>query len=262
MEIFKSSSVHLACSHLGKPLLQDVTFQHPDSGVSHSVLTPPSTHTNLCACLVLAPLCSLPCSLCMTQCPHPALPSWAFSQGKLPSASSLSPPQPPECGAGALLPDRERGREPLHLLPAAGERHALLQECAHPSRGGRRWPTLWPGLRGLQQLQQHHLCQLEPVLHQLLPGGAQPLQGRHQLRQHRLCLDRHLPGGAAWARDSPQNTSTRTQSRLGVVVLRVGMGPGPLEETAGGFRGPRVSLPLCRLPRSSRWRAGSTSCTL
>lgn len=62
--------------------------------------------------------------------------------------------------------------------------------------------------------------------------------------------------------ESPQNTSTRTQSKAGAFVLRVGMGSGPLEETAGAFRGPRVSLPLCHLLRSSRWRAGSTSCTL
>lgn len=68
-----------------------------------------------------------------------------------------------------------------------------------------------------------------------------------------------LPGH----RDVPWNASTRTQSCLGVGGPQGWEGAGASEEIAGGFSHPhQVSLSLCALPRSSRWRAGSTSCTL
>lgn len=70
----------------------------------------------------------------MPQCPHPALPSWAFSQVKLPSASSLSPHSP-------LSVDLER-----YYQTENEDENPFI--CSQPRENGMRSCRSVPTLRG------------------------------------------------------------------------------------------------------------------
>ncbi len=99
------------------------------------------------------------------------------------------------------------GREALHLLSAAGERHHVVQWRAGSACGGtsvlsgRGWSPAPSGAgprdRTLPQRQRHRpraLCQLEPILHPLPHRTQKPTQRSHQLWQHRICMDRYISG--------------------------------------------------------------------
>lgn len=99
----------------------------------------------------------------------------------------------PQPSRQQVLPHWKWRWESVHLLPAQRQRHAGLLLRAQAVRGRRR--AVQPG-HVLQHHRQHHVHQLEPVLHQLLRWHGQPLQGGHQLWQHLLRLDCNLSGDA------------------------------------------------------------------